>query len=212
MIKGRKTWLTNNSVVIYDTGSYFAERAIEAKSDAVQSFLSIVKKLERLLHVELTVGGDYKFKVSRQHYALVKNALAQQYNEEGLKLQVRSEADNSLWFLIDDSLGLDEAEGVHSKTGMSDTNKVQNFFNGVKNTGITPEFILEAMNGIQGNQEVFAENTESHIEAIRDLSKGTTDFTEAGKEFSVAVEELLKLLKEMSRRNNQGSAFEIITL
>lgn len=205
MIEGRKTWLTNKSVVIYDTGSYFAERAIEAKSDAVQSFLSIVKKLERLLHVELTTGSDYKFKVSRQHYALMKNSLAKQYNSEGKILEVRSESDNSLWFLIDNSFNLYEAETVHPDTAMPDNQKMQNFFNGVKNTGITPEFILEAMSGIQGNQAVFAENTESHIEAIRDLSKGTNEFSEAAKE-------LLKLLKDVSRRNNQGSVFEIIKL
>jgi hypothetical protein len=205
IIEGRKTWLTNKSVVIYDTGSYFAEKAIEAKSEAVQSFLSIVKKLERLLHVELTIGNDYKFKVSRQHYALMKNALAKQYNSEGKILEVRSEGDNSLWFLIDNSFNLYEAETVHPDTAMPDNQKMQNFFNGVKNTGITPEFILEAMNGIQGNQAVFAENTESHIEAIRDLSKGTNEFSEAAKE-------LLKLLKDVSSQNNQGSVFEIIKL
>jgi hypothetical protein len=205
IIEGRKTWLTNRSIVIYDTGSYFAEKAIEAKSEAVQSFLSIVKKLERLLHVELTVGSDYKFKVSRQHYALMKNALAKQYNSEGQILEVRSEGDNSLWFLIDNSFNLNEAETVHPDTAMPDNQKIQNFFNGVKNTSITPEFILEVMNGIQCNQAVFAENTESHIGAIHDLSKGTHEFSEVAKE-------LLKLLKDISKQNNRGSAFEVITL
>ena len=206
MIDGRKTWLTNRSVVIYDTGSYFAEKAIEAKSDAVQSFFSIVKRLERLLHVELAFGSDYKFKVSRQHYALMQNALARQYNKEGdMKLEIRSEGDNSLWFLIDNSFNLNEAETVHPDTAMSDNQKVQTFFNQLKETGITPNFILEAMAGIQGNQEVFAENTESHIEAIRDLSKGTNDFSEVAKE-------ILKLLKDLSQKKDQGSAFQVITL
>jgi len=176
IINGRKTHLTDKSIVIYDRSSYFAEKAIEAKSNAVHSFISIIKKLERTLHVELTSGSDYKFRVSRQHYALVKNALAQQYNAEGAKLEVRSEGDNSLWFLIDNSFNLDEAEAVHPKTGMTDAKSIQDFFNGVKETRITPAFILKAMAGIQGNQAVFAENTKSHIEAIQDLSDGVKTF------------------------------------
>lgn len=188
IINGRKTHLTDKSIVIYDRSSYFAEKAIEAKSNAVHSFISIIKKLERILHVELTSGSDYKFRVSRQHYALVKNALAQQCNAEGLKLEVRSEADNSLWFLIDNSFNLDEAEAVHPQTGTTDIKRVQDFFNGVKATGITPSFILEAMNGIQGNQAVFAENTESHIAAIQDLSAGV-------KTFNSLLEKLFKKLE-----------------
>jgi len=193
IINGRKTHLTDKSIVIYDRSSYFAEKAIEAKSNAVHSFISIIKKLERILHVELSSGSDYKFRVSRQHYALVKNALAQQCNAEGLKLEVRSEADNSLWFLIDNSFNLDEAEAVHPQTGTTDVKRVQDFFNGVKATGITPSFILEAMNGIQGNQAVFAENTESHIAAIQDLSAGVQTFNSL----------LEKLFKKLEGDNNQ---------
>lgn len=194
IINGRITHLTNNSIVIYDRSSYFAEKAIEAKSNAVHSFISIVKKLERTLHADFTAGSDYKFRVSRQHYALVKNALAQQYNADGERLEIRSEGDNSLWFLIDNSFNLDEAEAVHPKTGMTDIEKVQKFFNGVKETSITPAFILEAMNGIQGSQMAMAANTDSHLELINTIGDKLEELGNGVQTFNSLLEKLFTKL------------------
>lgn len=170
IVKDRKTWLTDKSIIIYDKASYFAEAALQAKNTALATHLSIIKHIERLLHTSFLVGSDYKFKVSRQHYALIYNALAKQYNSTGEKLEVRT--GKGLWLLIDDSYSMDELETVHPSTGMSDNLKVQEFFNGVKTTAITPEFILQAMNGIQENQAAFAVNMVSHVDAIKKLGSG----------------------------------------
>ena len=170
IVKDRKTWLLNRSIIIYDKASYFAEEALQAKTTALATHLAIIKHIERLLHTSFQISGDYKFKVSRQHYALIYNALAKQYNESGEKLEIRT--DKGAWFLIDNSYNMNEAETVHPTTAMSDNKKVQDFFNGVKTTAITPEFILQAMNGIQENQAAFAVNISSHIDAIRKLGSG----------------------------------------
>jgi hypothetical protein len=172
--RNRKVWLLDKSVVIYDTASYFAEKAIDSKSTAIYNFFSIVKGLERLLHVEFAMDSNYKFKVSRQHYALVKNALAKQYTEEGKKLEIRT--GKGLWFVIDNSFSLNEAETVHPQTAMTDNRKVQDWFNGLKEQPITPQFVLEVMNGIQQNQLMFAKNTESHIKAVQELAEAVRTF------------------------------------
>jgi len=85
LLKGRKIWLTNKSVIVYEKSSYLAETAANAKSHAIYNFISLIKSLERLLHADFTerAGRQYTFKVSRQHYALIKNALAKQYDAEG---------------------------------------------------------------------------------------------------------------------------------
>ena len=195
LIDGRKVWLTNSSIVVYDTGSYFADTAMEAKGDAIRNFHSIIKKVERMLHTEFTIGSDYKFRVSRQHFALLKNALAQQCIREGTKLEVRSEGDNSLWFLIDDSsvdgIRLNEAETVHPSTAMTDNKKVQNFFNSLKETPLTTGFILEAMNGIQvnqaaigTNQAAFAANLDSHTAAIQEIASTIKQLTGLLEQFT----------------------------
>lgn len=181
IIKGRKVWLTNPSIIIYDKSSYFAEEALKAKSKALATHISIIKHMERLLHISFRIGSDYKFKVSRQHYALIYNALAEQYNETGEKMEIRTE--KGVWFLIDNSYNMNEAETVHPSSAMTDNRKVQNFFNGLKEQPITPGFVLEMMHGIQTNQMLYASNIETHISAIQDLGSGVKDMNKLLKKF-----------------------------
>ena len=176
--EGRKIWLTNKSIIVYGKDSYFSETAKGAKDYAIYKFISLIKRLERFLHADFTIkaGRQYKFKVSRQHYALVKNALAQQYDKEGKKLQVY--AAKGLWFLIDNSFNLHEAETVHPETADEDNHKVQSFFNSLKDYPLTTDFILETMNGIQANQLLFARNHETHVKAIEELGHGVRTLTD----------------------------------
>lgn len=182
LVKDRKVWLTNPSIIIYDKASYFAEVAIDAKNTAIATHLSIIKHIERLLHVDFQIGSDYKFKVSRQHYAMIYNALAKQYDEDGQKMEIRT--DKGVWFLIDNSYKLHEAETVHPTTAMSDSKKVQDFFNSLKGNPLTTDFIFEVMGGIQQNQQtitenqmLYANNIESHIGVIKELGRGVRDLT-----------------------------------
>lgn len=185
--KGHKTWLTNKSVILYDTNSYFAKEAQAAKSHAIYNFIKKIKGLERLLKADFTIkaGTQYKFKVSRQHYALVKNALAQQYNEADEKLEIYTE--KGLWFLIDNSFNLNEAETVHSETADTDNKKVQDFFNSLKGqpNGITIDSLLQLSESIQQNQLLFSENALAHVEVIKRLG--------------LSVETLNELLTELSK-------------
>jgi hypothetical protein len=175
IFKGRKIWLTDPSVIVFDRSNYFAKTSKESKQLALYRLFALIAQLERCLHADFTerAGRQYRFKVSRQHYALVKNALAEQYDAEGKKLQVRTTA--GLWFVIDNSFNLHEAETVHAETADLDNLKVQDFFNSLKEHPITTDFILKAMNGIQQNQVLFAENIHSHIRAIQDLSFATKE-------------------------------------
>jgi DNA-binding transcriptional ArsR family regulator len=186
--KGRKIWLTNKSIVIYEKSSYLADTSKESQERAIQDMLALMKSLEKHLQANFKTGRYYKFKVSRQHYSLVKNALAQQYDKEGNKLQVFNE--DGLWFLIDNSFNLHEAETVHPKTSVDDNRKVQNYFNGVKKfEDYTPQFVVNSMQGIQNNQLVFAENMKSHIKAIQDISSAT----------KILSEEIIKLGKTINK-------------
>lgn len=86
--KGRKVWLTRKSIIVFEKSSYMAENSTEARKYAVYDFLSFVGALERYLKADFgTSRKNVKFKVSRQHYALIKNALAKQYDKDNLKVQ-----------------------------------------------------------------------------------------------------------------------------
>lgn len=199
--KGKKVWLTDRSVVIYDRSSYLAETSSKAKSYAISKLLSLVKGLERLLSADFTerAGRNYTFRVSRQHYALIKNALAKQYDADGKKLNVYS--DQGLWFVIDNSFNLHEAETVHPETADTDNIKIQNFFNSLKEQPLTTDFILEVMHGIQQNQLVFAQNMGSHIKVIKDLGNGVN-------ELASILDELKQGHKQLSKGQRTLEAIE----
>lgn len=167
--RGRKIWLTNKSVIIYEKSSYLSDTAEEAKQHAIHDLIVLIRSLERMLGANFKIASKYMFKVSRQHYSLIKNSLAKQYNQEGKKLNVYSA--DGLWFVIDNSFNLHEAETLHPKTADIDNKKVQDFFNGVKQfEDYTPQFVVNTMQGIQQNQLIFAQNIKSHIKAVQDMS------------------------------------------
>lgn len=196
--KGRKIWLTDRSIVIYERSSYLADTAEEAKDHAVADLITLVKALEKKLHANLSFGGQYKFKVSRQHYALIKNALARQYDREGKKLQIYNSS--GLWFLIDNSYNLHEAETVHSKTAVSDNEKVQNFFNGVKEMdGFTPSFVVTSLGkaveqiGYNAkNMNNYAVHLKAHVQSVKDLGSGVGEQNKIFKKILKVLERLEK--------------------
>jgi hypothetical protein len=192
--KDKVVQLTDGSIIIQVAESYVSETAKEAKSSAVYDFLSVVKSLEGYLGAAFTVKGNYQFKVSRQHYALIKNALAKQYDKEGKKLEVYNT--NGLWFIIDNSFNLHEAETVHPVTADGDNKKVQDFFNGVKALeGFTPQFVVNSIGQsvqqniqLSQNLEQYAIHLKAHVESVQKLGVG--------------VEELVKVVKELKNGNN----------
>lgn len=171
LIKGRKIWLTNKSIIIFEKSSYLAKTAKEARKYAIYDLFELVRSLESVLGANFRINKKYRFKVSRQHYSLVKNALAEQYKRNGKKLNVFSE--DGLWFVIDNSYNLHEAETVHPKTAVDDNAKVQNFFNGLKTTeNYTPQIMMQAVTQNAENLNNYAVHLKSHVKSIKLLGKG----------------------------------------
>ncbi|KKK51923.1 hypothetical protein LCGC14_3110090, partial [marine sediment metagenome] len=117
LIDGHKVWLTPISIVVYfpNFKSFMGKTANDTKNYAIYEFKRVISKVEALLRVSFRISNNYKFKVSRQHYALIKNTLAKQYDKKGNKLFCYTE--QGLWFIIDNSYNLHEAETVHPDTG-----------------------------------------------------------------------------------------------
>jgi len=99
---GRKIWLCNDSIRIYDKKgmSYYGKNAIESRKLAFREFSLIVGALENKLGLNLK---KYQFEWNKEHYALIKNDLAKQENREGNLWHIRDEKGE--WLVIDDSLG-----------------------------------------------------------------------------------------------------------
>ena len=102
IIKNRKVWLCNKSLVIYDINSFIGANSIESRKLAVWGLKQILEAFESKLKINIKINGIYEFKVSREHYALMKNNLAIQCNKNKEKVYVYDK--EGLWFCIDNSL------------------------------------------------------------------------------------------------------------
>jgi len=193
--KENKVWLSKNSIIIYDIKSYFGFNAVESKKYAMFELKSYLNQLQNKLGVNFQVNNNFILKTSRQHYALVKNALAIQCQKDGTKINVYNE--KGLWFTIDNSFNLQEAETIHPNTALSDNLGVQRYFNEHKATKfeVTPKFILNTMNGIQNNQLTFSRNIKTHINAIQVLGEQT-------KRLVDQVNELTKVISNIKNGND----------
>jgi len=173
--KGRKIHLTNSSLIIYEKESYIADLSKDAKSAAIYHFLNLVRKLENHLNADFSRQGQYKFRVTRQHYALIKNALAKQYDEKGEKLEVYSA--NGLWFVIDNSYNLHEVETVNPREADLDNEKVQNFFNSLKALPMTTSEIHTNFKELRDMMKTSSENQIMLGQVLQQMEKNVLRIT-----------------------------------
>jgi hypothetical protein len=155
--KGNRVWLTEKSVVVWFKRSFWGSSAQEAHDFALSDFRDWVFGLERFLKVKLFQGERLRFKVCRNHFALVRNDLAKLYDRENRKLQVYS--DSGLWLIIDNSFNLFELEAVAPKSALPDNKVVQDFFNGLReNPALISDFLA------------LKQESRLNFEAISDIS------------------------------------------
>ena len=171
IFRQRKIWLGNKNIIIYEPESFLSSDSLLSKQMAIYKLLSLLRGLESKLGVSLKSPDGYLFQVRRQHYSLIKNILAIQCNKQGNRIQVVNE--NGMWFLIDNSYNLDEAETVHPNSAMIDNLGIQKYFNSHKETGfkVTPEFILESLGKSLSIQEMHSKNIIKHQKVLDEMLK-----------------------------------------
>lgn len=192
IFRDKKVHLTNVSVIIYDKASYFAETSKKSQGLAMIKILYLVKALEHRLRASFSVNGRYSIRPTRQHHALIKNALAMLYNKpKRLKLEVFDE--RGLWLLIDNSFNLEELECVHPETSVENAEGIKGWMNSMKQSEfkVTPTFVLETMNGIQQNQLIFDKNMKSHLEVLNKIGD--------------AVEKLAEKVENLGKKDNSAN-------
>lgn len=204
--KENRVWISKNSILIYDIKSYFGFNAVDSKKYAMVELQSYLIELQAKLGIDFKVKGNFVLKTSRQHYALVRNSLAMQCRKDGTKINVYNE--RGLWFTIDNSFNLEEAETVHKDTALVDNLGVQKFFNEHKETGweVSPKFILNGFNQLTNNLNMYAENMVSHVKAVQDLGNSAEANAKSVELLSDVIlqlkEQVISLTEEISRLKN----------
>jgi len=200
LIKGHKTQLYNNSIVFYtpEGKSYYARSSKEAKKEALYDLHRLIKRLENKLKVSLKKNDNYYFSISRQHYGKVDDELAREVHRDGK--EIRCYKDGKLWCLTDKSINSNETE-TQGKTADIDMDKViVPFLNDLKehrdNTGETLKVsdILHITNKIANNQQVYAQNIETHLDVLSGIKEAVKELKEEIKRINP--------LQELKRKIN----------
>jgi hypothetical protein len=202
LINNKKVWLGNSTLTIYEPHSFYGENAFESRKYAVISLLSCLHALESKFGINLK---PYTFKPAREHYGLIKNDLAIQCNERGEKIHVKDDLEGE-WLWIDDSLELGELETGGTKA--PDRNiQVQRWWNDNKkhNFEVTPSFILNAINGVSSNQEMYNKNFESHVSSIQQLGNSAQANAKAVELLSDVILELKEEIKGLKNERNSAT-------
>lgn len=181
VIDNYKIWLDKSKLTIF-MKQYIGKTPLDAFSSFLSDLESIIIKTEQILGLKLHEGKSLIFKISRNHYALVKNQLAEEYNKKGKKLFVYDDR-NELRLLIDDSLSLSEFEAVHSKKAYEDSGKIQIHFkdlieNNPPTNSELSQHIMTLTNAIQETVDerkavrddllLLAEQIKSHLALIQE--------------------------------------------
>lgn len=177
VFQNRKIWLGKKGMIIYEAIDFMGRSSFEVKGKAVFEMDLLIKNLLKELNIKFR---PYKFTTSREHYGIIKNELARQYNDRKEKMFIRS-SDGDVWLWIDDSKGLAELETKDPHI----SRQVQNHYNSHRKHKfeVDADYVLNGFNQnaqainknavhIEKNTEhleFYLENMKSHIKAIKQL-------------------------------------------
>lgn len=164
-------------ISIKNKDSFYSNSATLGNEKALFKIKEVIKALESMFKVGLEINKQYHVKITRQHHALIKNELANQYNNEGKKLNVFNE--QGLWLLIDKSLNLDELETVHKDSASQDMdNAIKPFFNSLKEV----PFTAYDFKALYDHQMMYAENIKLHLSTLTEIKEYIKELRNMNKE------------------------------
>jgi hypothetical protein len=188
LLKGHKVKVFDGSLDIY-----FAEGWSSFSNDAKVCYLDAIYELERILvgfenklNVSIRYQGKFKFRPSRQHYSLIRNELAKDFEERKDKLRILAE-DGTTWLLIDNSFQLNELETQHTITAQDDNKVVKDDFNALKYKGLSREYLASAINALIEDRKFYAENNRKHVCVIDKLGESVDENTKSIKELKDTI-------------------------
>lgn len=184
-ISGHTVRLFSSSVEVYgnDEASFFGEDVHQAQSRAFNYWNRFFIRLEHDLKVDLVKPRKFNIRLVKNHFALINNGLAKEVGDRAEHIKVYAPEDGKLWFLIDNSFNLHEAETIKTDTAKSDMqNIVAPFFNDLRDHFLRTGETLTLSSFLQV-QAMFAENIVGHLTAINTISSEVKELSSVIREF-----------------------------
>lgn len=132
-IDGNTIRLFRDTIEVYSGQSFYADDVQKATIDSFKYWNRFFLRLESEFKVILIKPRSQNIKLVNQHYSEVNNEFAEECERKGDKIKVYTTEDGKLWFTIDNSFNLHEAETLHPQTAKEDmSDSVRPFFNDLR--------------------------------------------------------------------------------
>lgn len=181
-----KVHLTPKSFIFImtDAVSLFGENAVDAHIVALNAVrYEVIRELERMLGRSIANSrGAYDLRTAQHHYALIKNALAQEYVRKKLRFSVTT--DKGVVFCWIDQSHSPEVEYGNLVESDSDADRHKRLLRSLKDTDLdfykVSDMFKEASSHIASNAkhlEYYAENMASHVAVNKSIADNIDRFT-----------------------------------
>lgn len=173
-IKGNTIRLFKNSIEIYIKSHFTAQTVEQATAKGLDYINNLFIIIENDLGITIIKDRKQNIKLVNAHYSECNNELAKEMNKEKEKIKLYAREDGKLWFTIDNSFNLNEAETLHPASSKEDMQEaVKPFFDSLRdNKGYTPSFVLYSLGTITEQFSYYGDNMRAHVDAIKLLSTG----------------------------------------
>lgn len=132
-IDGNTIRLFKDGIEVYSGQSFYAEDVQKATVKSFKYWERFFSRLEHDLKVILIKSRSQNIKLVNAHYAEINNELAEESEKKGYRIKVYTTDDGKLWFSIDNSFNLQEAETQHPQTSQQDMrDTIKPYFNDLR--------------------------------------------------------------------------------
>jgi hypothetical protein len=134
LIDSNTVMLHKDKILVYSGHSFLSDGVYGATEQSILYLQRLLIRLETEFNLVLLKNRSQNIYQFRAHYAEMGNELAVlQVKEKQPKIMIFAQDDGKLWFTIDNSFNMKEAETQHSQTAERDMAEVvQPFFNDLR--------------------------------------------------------------------------------
>jgi len=178
-IDGCSLFYYSNKIEVWGLKSFYGRDEQQAFRESIHYYERLFRRIESECKILLIKPKYNNIRMVKCHFAEVNNEMAHDIETTGEKLHVYAREDGKLWFIIDNSFNLHEAETQHRYTGKRDMSRVRKQLNDWREKN--PPTLSELANNIQVIQEqlilLAKENRETAagVKCIIELLKPTAN-------------------------------------
>lgn len=129
---GNTIRLYKDSIEVYSGKYFYANSVQEATAKSFRYWQRFFAVLENDYNIIIVKPRKQNIDLVNHHYAEINNGIARELNIKAEKLSIQAKEDGKVWFKIDNSFNMHEAETLHPKTAKQDMGKVKDVFNDIR--------------------------------------------------------------------------------